>query len=91
MAKDSIDIILAIVQIATLIALIIYVIKTWQMASATNKYAKTSENTLQEMKDSRDQEIAPYVIAYFDVPYGQKFIFLIIKNIGLSVAKNVKS
>jgi len=37
MEKEIIAITLAIVQIATLIALIIYVIKTWQIASASKK------------------------------------------------------
>ncbi|RJS85980.1 hypothetical protein CW713_00895 [Methanophagales archaeon] len=60
MGKEIVDIILAIVQIGTLIALIIYVIKTWQMASASKKSTEISEEILKEMKESRDQEIAPY-------------------------------
>jgi len=90
MGKEIVDIILAIVQIGTLIALIIYVIKTWQMASASKKSAEISEEILKEMKESRDQEIAPYVVAYFDIPYGKPCIYLVIKNVGKSVAKDVK-
>jgi len=90
MGKEIVDIILAIVQIGTLIALIIYVIKTWQMASASKKSAEISEEILKEMKESRDQEIAPYVVAYFDIPYGKLCIYLVIKNVGKSVAKDVK-
>ena len=91
MEKEIIDIILAVVQIATLIALIIYVIKTWQIASASKKSTKVSEDILKEMKESRDQEVAPYVVAYFDIPYGKHWIlYLVVKNVGKSVAKNVK-
>ncbi|MBN1763025.1 MAG: hypothetical protein JW878_08140 [Methanomicrobia archaeon] len=89
-SKSSIDIILAIVQIGTLIALIIYVIKTWQIASASKKSTEVSEEILKEMKESRDLEVAPYVVAYFDIPYGKHVIYFVIKNIGKSVAKNVK-
>ncbi|MDO9044815.1 MAG: hypothetical protein Q7U35_05845 [Methanobacteriaceae archaeon] len=58
MAKDLIDIILVGVQIATLIALITYVKKTWDMAVSTEKSAKVSEKTLDEIKETRDQEVA---------------------------------
>jgi len=45
---------------------------------------------LEELKESRDQEIAPYVIVYFDLPYANPYIHLVAKNLGKSVAKNVK-
>ena len=90
MEKEIIDLALAIVQIATLIALIIYVIKTWQIASASKRSAEVSEGILKEMKESRDQEVAPYVVAYFDIPYGMPLIYLIVRNAGKSVAKDVK-
>jgi len=90
MEKDIIDITLAIVQILTLIALVIYVIKTWQIASASKKSTEVSEGILKEMKESRDQEVAPYVVAYFDIPYGMPLIYLIVRNAGKSVAKDVK-
>jgi len=90
MDKDTIDVVLAIVQIATLIALIIYVAKTWEMASASKKSAEVSEETLKEMRESRDQEIAPYVVVYFDIPYGKSWIYLVVRNIGKSVANDVK-
>jgi hypothetical protein len=88
MVKDIIDIALAFVQIATLIALIIYVKKTWDMAVSTEKSAKVSENTLQEMKEARDQEIAPHIVVYFD--YEKHIIDLVVKNIGKTSGKNVK-
>lgn len=90
MVRDNIDILLAIVQIITLIALIIYVVKTWEIASASKKSTKVSEGILKEMKESRDTEIAPYVVVYFDIPYGKHLIHLVVKNVGKSVAENVK-
>jgi PAS domain-containing protein len=104
MPKETIDLIVAGVQVVTLIAVIIYVYKTWQlasattdlatitrdMASATSQSAAIAEKTLQEMREMRDQEIAPYVIAYFDSPLGKSLIYLVVKNIGKSVANSVK-
>lgn len=88
MAKDLIDYVLTLVQILSLIFLIIYVIKTWQMASATKESAKISEMTLHEMKETRDEEYAPYVVIYFD--YSKQVMELVIKNIGKTIAKNVR-
>ncbi|MCD4812863.1 hypothetical protein K8S19_04140 [bacterium] len=81
---------LDIVQIATLIFLIIYVVKTWHIASASKKSAEVSENILKEMKESRGQEVAPYIVAYFEIPYGKQLIYLVVKNGGKTVARNVK-
>jgi hypothetical protein len=90
MEKEIIDFILVIVQIATLIALVSYVIKTGQIASASKRSTEVSEGILKEMRESRDQEVAPYVVAYFDIPYGMPLIYLIVRNAGKSVAKDVK-
>lgn len=78
------------IQIPTLVALIVYVIKTWEMASATRASTKIAEQTLQEMKDARDQEIAPYVFAYFDVMVAENRIDFVIKNVGKSIATDVQ-
>lgn len=86
--KDIIDIIIAIIQIFTLIFLIIYVWKTYDMAVSTEKSAKVSKLTLLEMKETRDQEISPYVVAYFE--FENHDINLVIENVGKGLAKNVK-
>ncbi len=90
MNKETINIVLAITQIFGSIALIVYVIKTWHIASATRRSAEISEKTLQEMKAARDQEVAPYVLAYFDLPFSEHVIHLVIKNVGKTVATNVR-
>jgi hypothetical protein len=88
--KETIDFVLALVQIASLIALVVYVVKTWHIASATKKAAEASEKSLQEMKEMRDQETAPYVIVYFEIASGTPFIYLVVKNTGRTIAKDIK-
>ena len=78
------------IQILTLLALIVYVIKTSEMASATRKSAEVAEKTVLEMQEARDQESAPYVIAYFDVLVGKNLIYLVVKNVGKSIATSVE-
>ena len=80
MAKDWIDLILAGVQIFTLIALVIYVKKTWDMADSTEK-------SVNEMKEARDQESAPYVLVYFD--FCDHEMYLVVENAGKGLAKDV--
>lgn len=90
LSKEKMDFILFIAQILSLIFLIVYVVKTWHMASATRKSAEAAEKTLREMKEMRDQETAPYVVVYFENARGTPFIYLIVKNIGKTVARDVK-
>lgn len=83
--------ILDFIQIATLFFLILYVVKTWEIASATREAAKISEKTLIEIKETREQENAPYIIVYCEVPIPyDTMIYLIVKNIGKSIAEDVK-
>jgi len=74
---------LIMTQMAAFITLIIY-------TRATVKMAKASENSLEQMRKIHDEETAPYVIVYFDKPFGSNLINLVIKNIGKTVARNVK-
>ncbi|NJD77607.1 MAG: hypothetical protein FIB08_11010 [Candidatus Methanoperedens sp.] len=90
MDKETMETILLVTQVLTLIALVFYVIKTWHIASATRDSAKASQNMFEEMRATRDQETAPHVVTYFDVPYGEFLMYLVIKNLGKAVAKNVK-
>jgi hypothetical protein len=84
------DAILLFVQTASLIALIVYVIKTWEMASASRQSAEISKNTLLEMKEARNQEIAPYIVVYFDKTAMDPEFYLVIKNTGKSMAHDVR-
>jgi len=84
------DTILLLVQIAGLAFLIIYVVKTWEMASATRRAAEATERSVSEMREARDQETAPYVVVYFDVVSGSNLIYLVVKNIGRSIAEKIR-
>jgi hypothetical protein len=105
MRKETVDLIVAAIQVLTLIAIIIYVWKTWQLASdtramseaakksaeATLKSAELSEKVLQEMEASRDLLVTPHVIVYFDNQY-ENFgrLFLVVRNVGKGLAENIK-
>ncbi|MGH9374939.1 MAG: hypothetical protein ACRD1J_02100, partial [Terriglobia bacterium] len=66
-----------VVNVATLIALIIYVWKTWSMAN--------------EMKLSREEQSKPSVLCYFEHNKTVKTTYdFIIKNFGKSMASDVK-
>lgn len=89
-----VQIINLIVATLSLIVLVLYVIKTWQIASATQKSTDISERILKEMEATREQEVAPYVVAYFDLENDASrlpaSVFFTIRNEGKTVAKNVK-
>src|SRR5262245_49326539 len=89
--KDLVDYAIAAVQLAALIALVVYVVKTWQIASANRRSVEVSEAVLKEMRTTRFQEIAPYVIVFLDMPYSNDWVmYLVVKNTGKTVAKNVR-
>jgi len=81
---------LAILQFLSLIALVVYVIKTWQIASATKKSTEISTATLEQIQRTREAETAPYVVSYFDINREKDLLYIVIKNIGKSIAKDVK-
>lgn len=80
---DKISIVLAALQGATLIAIIVYVCATFRIAT-------TSSRSVEEMKASREQEHAPYVVVFFDLPYGEDWITLVFENTGASVAQDIQ-
>lgn len=96
-------IVVAITSVPSLIALVVYVAKTWEIARetarsaaatqtaarATEQSTRTSELMLAEMRAARFAETAPYMVAYFDMPHGGGMIALVVKNVGRSAAKDV--
>lgn len=83
MPRDQIiSIVLAVSQIGAFVTLIFYTI-------ATAKMSKTSYLSLEEMKVAREQDTAPHIIVYFDVEPNSSFIFLVIKNVGHSIAEDI--
>ncbi len=78
------------VQVGSLAALVIYVIKTWEMASATRKSAAGMQASVEEMQKSRELEMAPYIVVFIDVNIKKGAFFLVIRNTGKTAAKNLK-
>src|SRR5215207_6093701 len=96
-SRDGMDYLLAGIQLLTLIGLIVYVIKTWEIASATRNAAEAtkrstelSQEVIKEMRAARIQESAPHVIVYIDMPPGNWALYIGAKNIGKTVAKDVQ-
>lgn len=63
---------------------------TLVVAIGTLALALNSRNTLREMISARDADTAPFVVVYFDVPHGEEWADLVVKNIGNGVARNVR-
>ena len=90
MSESLRETILLIVQIASLVAVILYVIKTAEMARETKKSAAATEKSIVEMVEDRYLEFAPYIAVYFDAQTDSPIFDLVIKNTGKSIANNVK-
>jgi hypothetical protein len=63
-----------------------------EMAKITEESLKISEKMLEEMRETRDAQTAPYVFTYFDQVKGQDAtkIFLVVKNTGKGMARDVR-
>lgn len=79
-----------LVAIVTLIALIVYVWKTWEMAAATRAAAIAAEKTVAEMRASREGEWRPYVLLQFFLRPNSSAVYLSVRNVGKSAARNVR-
>lgn len=77
------------VEVLSLVALVIYVIKTWQMASETKKSAEATQASVKEMQLTREREAAPSIVVYLDVVDNFDFA-LVIKNTGKTSASDLK-
>lgn len=95
-----------VINLVTLIYLRIYIEKTYSIAKSTRRTAaqaaeaaktteesfKVSTKILGEMLETRDAQIAPYVFAYLNQGNNDEAtkIYLVIKNAGRGVARNVR-
>jgi hypothetical protein len=63
-----------------------------ETARITNESVEISSKMLEEMRETRDAQIAPYVFAYFDQVKGESStkIFLVVKNAGGGQASDVR-
>src|SRR6266566_4287301 len=78
-----------IIQIGTLIFLATYVVKTWQMASATREAAQASSRAAEEAVKARLQALAPRILVYFN-PEEIFFAEIIVQNAGAGTAREVE-
>lgn len=77
------------VQFATLIFLIVYVWKTWEMATATRAAAEASSVAAIEAKEARMEALAPRLMVYFS-PEQIQLAEVVVENIGAGTAASVK-
>jgi hypothetical protein len=76
-------------QIATLIVLGLTVWKTWEMAIATQKAAKATADTVEEMRISRESASAPHIVVYFASP-SDTIAEIIVENFGEGTARDIQ-
>lgn len=80
---------LFVLQVVTLVALIVYVWKTWEMASATRRAAAASQDTLLEMREQQRAAKAPRVALYFET-VGSHLAHVVLENTGATTATNIR-
>ncbi len=90
MKADTLDVIMFVIQLLSLIALVVYVIKTAEVAEGTRQSAQAMDRSVAEMVEDRDQQIAPYVVVYFDHQTDSPIYDLVIKNTGRTSARDVQ-
>jgi hypothetical protein len=63
-----------------------------KMAKITEESLEISSKILEEMRETRDAQTAPYIFTYFDQMKGKDAtkIFLVIKNAGKGLARDVR-
>ena len=76
-------------QIATVVALVLTVWKTWEMAIATQKAAKATADTVEEMRLSRESASAPHIVVYLASP-SDNIAEIIIENFGEGTARDIQ-
>lgn len=90
MKATTLDFIMFMIQLLSLVALVIYVIKTAQMAEGTRQSALAMDRSVAEMVEDRDQQMAPYVVVFFDHQTDSPIFDLVIKNTGRTAARDVE-
>jgi hypothetical protein len=72
----------------TFMALIVYVAKTWEMASATREAAKASADAYREAVEARAEALAPRVLLYLSPEVS--LLRLVVENAGAGTAEDVR-
>jgi tetrahydromethanopterin S-methyltransferase subunit B/DNA-directed RNA polymerase subunit L len=82
------EIIGALIGLATVALLLYTLLKTIEIAKANTEMARANAGALEEMREARHAQTAPYVIVYIEI-YGHTIVNLVMENLGESVAENV--
>ena len=82
------DWVLLFIQAATLVALVIYVVKTWQIANETRNAAQATAAATEESQKARMAAMAPRIMVYFS-PEEIQTAEIVMENVGLGTARNV--
>jgi hypothetical protein len=90
MTSEQLNFTLAVIQGIQLLTLVVYSVFTWVIAAETRHSAAVAQDALRELRETRLEESAPYVVGYFDVPYGRNEIELVVKNVGKTVAHDIR-
>ena len=78
----------AIAQIATAITTVVLALVAYQQAKASQRQAQATEETVNEMRESRRAQERPHIIV--DTDHSEPtFVYLVIRNIGRGAAKNI--
>jgi hypothetical protein len=82
------DWLLLLIQAATLVGLLIYVWKTWQIANESRRTAEASMMAVRESEQARLAALAPRVVVYFSADE-IRWADIITENVGAGTAKDV--
>ncbi len=74
-------------QLLSLVFLVVYVIKTWQMASSTRTAAEATQKAVEHDIDTRLESLAPRVVVYLDASE-RLSAQIIIHNVGAGTAED---
>jgi hypothetical protein len=83
------DWLLIFFQAATLVALVIYVWKTWHIAAETRRTAQAAIEATNEAREARLASLAPRILVYFSVEDVHQ-AEIVVENVGAGIAKDVQ-
>lgn len=81
---------LLLLQCLSLVVIVVYVWKTWEMASATRASAESSAATLREAKEARLDALAPRVLVYSDPSSSSVAEVVVLNDAGAGTALDVR-
>ncbi len=81
--------VLFVAQIVTMLGLLVYVWKTWEMASATRTAAEASAKAVKDATEARLEALAPHILVYFGTEQMQ-WAEVVVENRGHGTATDLQ-